>query len=336
MPDRLRVGVIGLGAFGESHIRAYQGLPFVEIAAVASRSSERAMEIAKRYNIPSWYGSYGELISNESIQAVSITTAESEHREPAVEALAVGKHVLVEKPLASTAEDASAILAAARNASGILMPGHVLRFDPRYASLRSAAVSGAFGRLVSLSARRNRSATLIPGYSRVHPALVTAIHDIDIMLWTNESGIRSVYAIDRLASRDNGAHGLWSVLEFADGTVATIESSWLVPDTAGRATDDAFQAVGLEGTGRIQLDTPSLQLWRGDRSEAPDVNYEPVLHGVVTGALRDELSHFAQCALTSTPSRIVTPEDGANALAVVLAIVESAQQGQPVVPQPRV
>ena len=330
MLDRLRVGVIGLGAFGESHIRAYQGLPNVEVAAVASRSSDRAAAIAERYGISSWYGSHDALIADDSIAAVSITTAEDEHRGPAVASFEAGKHVLVEKPLATTLEDAEAIVAAARSSSGILMPGHILRFDPRYASVRAAAVSGELGRLVSLSARRNRPAGLIASHGRVHPALITAIHDIDIMLWIAGSDVRSVYATDRLADRDGGAHGLWGLLEFNDGTMATIETSWLIPASAGIATDDAFQVVGLNGTAKIQLDTPALRVWTERGSEAPDVSYEPVVHGTVVGALRDELAHFVQCAMSDTPSPIVTPEDGANALAVVLALIESAKQGQAV------
>lgn len=327
---RLRVGIIGLGAFGESHIRAYWALPHVKIAAVASRSPDRASEIAARYGIPAWYGSHDELIADETIDAVSVTTAEHEHREPVVKALGAGKHVLVEKPLASTLEDARAILDAACGASGILMPGHILRFDPKYAAAREAAASGQLGRVVSIAARRNRPQSLITTYSRVHPALVTAIHDIDIMLWIAGKDVRRVHAIDRIAARDDGAHGLWGLLEFADGTVGTVETSWLLPDAAGIATDDAFQITGLAGTVKVQLDTPPLRILREGGSHAPDVSYEPVLHGVVGGALRDELAHFASCALAGTPSTVIMPDDAYAALAVVLALIDSATSGAPV------
>lgn len=327
---RLRVGIIGLGAFGESHIRAYQGLPDVKIAAVASRSPQRAREIAARYDIPAWYGSHDELIANETIDAVSVTTAEHEHRDPVVKALGAGKHVLVEKPLASTLEDARAILDAACEASGILVPGHILRFDPKYAAAREAAVSGQLGRVVSIAARRNRPQSLITTYGRVHPALVTAIHDIDIMLWVSGKDIHRVYAVDRIADRDNGAHGLWGLLEFADGTVGTVETSWLLPDAVGIGTDDAFEIIGVTGTAKVQQDPPPLRILGADGSQAPDVSYQPVLHGVVSGALRDELAHFASCALAGTPSAIIMPDDAYAALAVVLALIDSAASGAPV------
>jgi UDP-N-acetylglucosamine 3-dehydrogenase len=328
--QRLRVGIIGLGAFGESHIRAYSGLPQVDIAAVASRSPQRAREIAGRYGIPTWYGSHEELIADDTIDAVSVTTAESEHREPAVAALRAGKHVLVEKPLASTLADARAITEAARASSGILMPGHILRFDPAHAAARAAAVSGELGRIVSITARRNRPQRLIATHGRVHPALVTTIHDIDVMLWVAGKDVRRVHAVDRLASRDGGAHGLWGLLEFADGVVGTVETSWLLPESAGISNDDSFEITGLTGTVKVQLDTPALRVWRQGGSQAPDVRYEPVVHGVVGGALRDELSHFASCALAGTPSTIITADDACAALAVVLALIESAATGAPV------
>ncbi|HEV2107739.1 MAG TPA: Gfo/Idh/MocA family oxidoreductase [Thermomicrobiales bacterium] len=311
---RLRVGVIGLGTFAESHIRAYQSLPNVEVAAVASHSRERAAAIATEYGIPTWYESYDALIGDASVEAISVTTAESDHRDPAIQALAAGKHVLVEKPLAATTADAQAIVDAAREASGILMLGHILRFDPKYAAIREAAVKGELGRLVSLSARRNRPRSLIAGYDRVHPALVTAIHDIDIMLWVAQRRVRWVRAVDRLADRDGGAHGLWGLLEFEGGLVGTIETVWLVPDAAGIRTDDAFEAIGLEGTAKLQLDVSALRLWRTQGSEVPDTSYEAPLHGAMAGALKEELAHFVACALSGKPSPVVRAEDGLNAL----------------------
>jgi predicted dehydrogenase len=327
---RLRVGIVGLGAFGESHIRAYRALPNVEIAAVASRSPARAKEIAEIYGIPAWYGSHEELIADATIDAVSVTTAEHEHRAPAVTALRSGKHVLVEKPIATTLDDAEAILAAAREASRILMPGHILRFEPKYAGAREAAASGALGQIVSISARRNRPRGLIATHGRVHPALITAIHDIDIMLWTAGANVHRVHAIDRIAGRDDGAHGLWGLLEFANGVVGTIETSWLLPDAAGIGTDDAFQVTGLDGTAKISLDAPAFRIWDANGGQAPDVSYEPVLHGVVSGALRDELAHFASCALAGTPSPIISPDEARAALAVVLGLIDSAARGEPV------
>ncbi|HEV2128431.1 MAG TPA: Gfo/Idh/MocA family oxidoreductase, partial [Thermomicrobiales bacterium] len=137
-----------------------------------------------------------------------------------------------------------------------------------------------------------------------------------------------VQAIDRLASRDAGAHGLWGLLEFENGTVGTIETVWNLPAGAEIATDDALNVIGTDGVARTQLDPAPLRIWTGEGSGFPDVTYGPEVHGAVTGALGTELAHFAQCALAGTPSPIVTPEDGALALAVVLALIEAAGTGE--------
>lgn len=136
------------------------------------------------------------------------------------------------------------------------------------------------------------------------------------------------------SGRDEGAHGLWRMLEFTDGTVGSIETSWLMPASTGITTDDAFHITGLDGAARIQMDSPALRLWTTNHSDAPDMSYEPLLHGTVSGALRDELSHFVHSAATGTASSVITQEDGVNALVVVLALIDSAQLREAVTPRP--
>ncbi len=320
------MGVIGLGAFGESHVQAFRGLPHADVVAVASRSGEHARAVAARYDVPRWYEGYAGLIDDPMIEAVSVATAESDHREPAVAALRAGKHVLVEKPMASTLADALAIVDAARRSSSLLMPGHILRFETKYAAMKNAVDAKVLGRLTAISARRNRPRSLVTSHGRVHPALVTAIHDVDVMLWLTGDRVRTVRAIHRLSDRDDGAHGLWALLEFEHGTVGTLETAWTVPDEVGLGADDAFEVIGRSGTAKIQFDVPAFRVWRRSGVHVPDVSYEPRVHGAVTGALKEEVSYFATCALTGTPPSVVTPTDGLNALVVVLALIESAER----------
>jgi UDP-N-acetylglucosamine 3-dehydrogenase len=324
--DRLRVGVVGLGAFGESHLRAYRGVPQVDVVAVASRSGGRAREVAGRYGVPQWHEGYQSLIDDPSIDAISVTTAETDHLAPTLGALAVGKHVLVEKPLAATLDDAVAMVEAARRSTAFLMPGHILRFEAKYAALKTAVAANQIGTIVSLSARRHRPRVLISSHRRVHPALVTAIHDVDVMLWLAGDRVKSVRAHHRLAQRMDDAHGLWALMKFEGGAIAVLETAWMLPDGAGLGTDDAFTVIGSTGLARVQFDFPAMRVWTSAGAETPDVSYEPMLHGAVSGALRDELSAFATSALTGVKPTVVAPEDGLTALAVVLAAIESAER----------
>ncbi|HYI24515.1 MAG TPA: Gfo/Idh/MocA family oxidoreductase, partial [Thermomicrobiales bacterium] len=104
-----RVGVIGLGAFGECHLDTLKGIPGADVVAVASRSSDRASDVATARGIPRWYGTYDALCNDPGIDAVIVATTEDQHVAPVTAALAAGKHVLVEKPLATTLDDALAI-----------------------------------------------------------------------------------------------------------------------------------------------------------------------------------------------------------------------------------
>lgn len=152
----MRVGVIGVGAFGESHVAAYCSLPYVTVAAVCSRDANRTQEVAARYHVSRWHTDYHEMLAQNELDAVSVVTPEDAHLGPTLAALQAGKHVLVEKPIATRLDEAEQMLAAARAAGVYLMPGHVLRFETRCAMVKEQLAAGELGRVVSISARRNR------------------------------------------------------------------------------------------------------------------------------------------------------------------------------------
>lgn len=323
----LRVAVIGLGAFGERHVATLASLPQVEVVAVVSRRPERAAEIAARYGIAAPFTDYALMFDAVQPDAVTVATAENAHRDPVIAALEAGASVLVEKPMASTVEDAQAMLEAAATAPGFLMPGHLLRFDARYAGIKATITAGEVGEIVSLVARRNRPRSLITSHGRVHPVLVTGIHDLDIMLWLTGQHVERVRAHHQLATRGSRGHGVWALLEFSGGAIGILETSWLIPERAGIETDDTFEVVGDRGTIRAPISAGALQIWREAGPISRDVGYEPLLHGQIAGALREELAYFTACARTGARPTIVTPRDGLNALVVAQAIIASAEQG---------
>src|SRR6185436_5083886 len=96
-----------------------------------------------------------ELLADPGVDAVNIVTMWDQHAAPTLAALAAGKHVFLEKPMASTLADCDAIVSAARSAKGFLMVGHICRFNPRYAAAKEAIAAGRIGKIVSLYARRN-------------------------------------------------------------------------------------------------------------------------------------------------------------------------------------
>ena len=128
--DRLRIGVIGLGWFGEIHCDAIIGIPNLELAALCTRTESRLGDLASKFGVKKTYTDYRALLADKDIDAVSIVTMWDQHTGITVAALKAGKHVFLEKPMASTVADCRTIIAAANDATGILQIGHICRFNP--------------------------------------------------------------------------------------------------------------------------------------------------------------------------------------------------------------
>lgn len=145
MTRRVNVGIIGTGGIAQCHLRAYSEMPGVKILAVADIIQERAEGAAQRWEVPNYFVDYHELLEIDEIEAVSVCTYNQAHRAPTVDALEAGKHVLVEKPMAATLEDATAMVRAARRSGKILMVAFHSRFRPDMKAAKSIVDSGVLG-----------------------------------------------------------------------------------------------------------------------------------------------------------------------------------------------
>ena len=324
----LRVGVIGTGSFGRKHVAVYSGLHDVQVAAVYDVDRDAARQVAREFGVPAVCESVEELVSLSGLDLVSVVTPEAHHVVPALAAIEAGLPVLVEKPLAATAADARRIVEAAEARGVPLMPGHVLRFENRYAYVAEQIRSGELGEIVTIRCRRNRPKSLFERYRRVHPALETMIHDIDIALWyMGETPVR-VHAWSRAVGGESTPNVVWAVLEFKGGALAFLETHWLTPDASGVLVDDGLEVVGTRGVVKLQLTDPGVQVW-GERGPAvPDLSYEPLLMGRAAGALREELAYFVECVRSGRRPDRVSARDGLAAVEVAQAVIERSAQGR--------
>lgn len=145
---RLRFGVLSTANIGRNQVNpAIQASRNAELVAVASREADRARDFAAGGSIPRWYGSYEALLEDPDVDAVYIPLPNSMHREWTVRAASMGKHVLCEKPLATTARDAVEMKAAAEANRIVLMEAFMYRFHPRTRRLRELVASGAAGEI---------------------------------------------------------------------------------------------------------------------------------------------------------------------------------------------
>lgn len=328
---QVNIGVIGLGWFGEKHCETLSGIPRVNLAAVCTRTHARLDEVGDRFGVPAAkrYADYREMLADPEIEAVSITTMWDQHVGPAVAALDAGKHVFLEKPMASTVEDCDAIVAAANRASGHFLTGHICRFNPRYAAAREAIAAGRIGRVISMYSRRNLPAWVGASVlDKIGPIIGDGVHDTDLMFWMSGSRAVSAYA-QTVQVRQHANPDLGQVMyRLENGASCILESVWCLPDTTPFQIDERLEIVGTEGSVSIHDTHPNLMIVDKEGSRCPDTTYWPDLRGQVRGALRDELEYFAEGIAKGERPTIITPEESREAVRACLAAEESARTGQ--------
>jgi UDP-N-acetylglucosamine 3-dehydrogenase len=326
----IRIGVIGLGWFGEIHCETIVGVPSLELAALCTRRPDRLKQQAAKFGVRKTYADYRDMLADPEIDAVSIVTMWDQHTAPAVAALEAGKHVFLEKPIASTVADAQKITAEGAKAKGNLFIGHICRFNPRYRMAKQQIDAGKIGKIVSLSSRRNIPAAWTPEIlNKIGPIVGDAIHDTDLMLWFTGDRVVSAYAqtvsVRNLKHPDIGQ----TMYRFAGGATATLETVWCMPEKTPFDIDERMSIIGTEGFIHVQDTFPNLGIAASDRFHSPDTTYWPEFDGARGGgALKAEFEYFADCTSKRKRPTIGTAEDATAALAATIAAEESARTGQ--------
>ena len=325
----VKYGVIGLGFFGDKHAEVLADMPGVELAAVCTRRPQRLQEVAELYGVPKTCTDYRELLADADIDAVSVVTHVNDHRDITVQALAAGKHVFLEKPMAGTVADCDAIVAAAESADGAFMVGHICRFDPRVHLAKNAVEEGRIGRIVSMHATRNLPAHISAEVlDKISPLMGDGIHDTDLMLWLTGSSVATVYA-QTVRVRDFRHPDIgWAMYRFDNGAIGVIESAWYLPENTSFTIDARMEIIGTDGA--IYIDCGNAGLTINDRAgiHKPDTVYWPMLFDRRVGALRDELAYFVDCVATGRTPDAITPEESRAAVAVMCAAERSAETGE--------
>ena len=327
--NSLRIGVIGLGWFGEIHCDAISAAPGLALAGLCTRTESRLTALGEKYGVDVLETDYRALLARDDLDAVSIVTMWDQHTGPTLAALAAGKHVFLEKPMASTVADCARIVAAADAAPGFLMVGHICRFNPRYAAAKREIEAGKIGRIVALSSRRNIPAAWTPAIlDKIGPIIGDAIHDTDLMLWFTGAKVVSAYAqtvdVRGLRYPDIGQ----TMYRFDSGATATLETVWCMPEKTPFDIDERMSIIGTEGFIHIQDTFPNIGICTKDGFRSPDTTYWPQLHGAVAGALREEFMYFARCVQGGVRPDIITPRESMAAVATTLAAERSAATGE--------
>lgn len=319
---KLGAAVIGCGIYGGVHARIYAADPRVELVSVWSRRRERAEAAAAKYGVeaaPSWE----QIASDDRVQLVSVATPDFAHTEPVLAALAAGKHVLVEKPMATSSGECRQMIEAARRTGVRLMVNFHQRWHPPFARAREAIVAGEIGKpssgYIRLSDRIEVATEWLPWAGQSGPEWFLLPHILDLARWLVGGEPRWVFAAATrgvLASRGVDCYDTVQAQVDFSGTICSFESSWILPASYPGLIDFEVQVQGTEG--RVDVSAGQEQV----RVAGKDYRTPLVLDFITEeGPIR----HFVDCVVNGRQPTC-SGEDGLVVTRMAEAAVQSIRE----------
>jgi predicted dehydrogenase len=319
----LRIAVAGLGYWGPNIARNFAALPDAELAWSCDASEANRARHAAAFPGTRFTDDLDEVLADETVDAVALATPVPLHAEMAVRVLRAGKHCFVEKPMATTASDAEAVVAAAEANGRTLMVGHLLEYHPGVVKLKQLIDDGELGRILYIYGNR-----LNLGKLRADENALWSLgaHDVSVLLRLAGEEPHEIHARGESYMREGIEDVVFCFLRFPSGLAAHLHLSWLDPHkerrftVVGESRMATFDDMALEGKITVydkgfdehsnsygEYITRSGDIWSPRIS-----NVEP---------LRTEIQHFVDCIRTGK-----TPiSDGVAGLRVV-RVLEGLQQ----------
>jgi scyllo-inositol 2-dehydrogenase (NAD+) len=335
----INVGVIGTGWCGGIRANTCASSALVGELHIAEVDVERLREVQKETNPTFATNDYHELISNDDIDAIMVsTTPETTHYPIARESLLAGKHVLLEKPLALTLHEADELIKLARDRDLKFTVGYSQRFNPKFAYIKKSLEEGTIGTPVSALISRHISRKLgdkIGGRIKLSPAAMEATHDIDIVLWCLEPA-RPIRVYSQVVSKVmHPTHGVddcqWIVVTMDDGTVFTIGAGWILPPAYPNFSSTWVEFVGSEGALIVDdshRDTVLTTMKGGIVHPMSTMPGESVGH-VYAGPMDAETVYFLESVSYDRPV-LVTAEQARRVMELYIAADLSAERNDAV------
>ncbi len=315
------VGVVGAGGIAQPHLQAWRDLGH---PALVFSTDGQAPAVAARHGARAC-GSLAELI--DRCEIVDVCAPTFVHESIVLAAVAAGRQVVCEKPLALSHSGAALMIEAAAAAGVQIYPGQVVRFFPAYAAARAAVVAGRIGRPSVLRLSRRGAWPVAPWFSdpELSGGLLVdqMIHDFDFARWT-AGEVVSVYA-KLLGGNGSPLIGL-VVLTHASGALSHLVGGW------GRRDERFRTSFSLAGdSGLIRHSSTANPVLAVDGPGSAEGNGALLPDTGADSPYRSELAEFA-AAFAGGPAPRVTAQDSLAALDIALAAAQSARTGQPVAP----
>lgn len=339
--EKLKFGVIGCGSFSDKHLSAMQRIDEIEVVAVCDNVIDLAKAQAEKYNIPSYYADYKELIARDDIFAVTLPLPDQVHREIAVAALKAGKHVFCEKPMALNMKDCRAMMDAEKESGKQLMIGQVCRYTPGFKLAKELVEAGEIGELFFVESEYAHDYSKLSGEGnwRVtperHPVIGGGCHAVDLLRWI-AGDPTEVYAI-----ANNKVLVDWPINDF---TVAVMKFPnnvcGKVMTSIGCKREYTMRTVlyGTKGTIITDNTSPTITLYKEqleNKEEFRGIEQQLIAMKLPVEINNHNVPYEIQDFIDAIKEnkRVSTPgEEGAKTVAVCRAIVESAAKGDKVTP----
>ena len=339
--DKIKVAILGAGFIADIHIESYHRfVANAEVVAVYTRDENKAKAFAEKHQVRQWFSDIDVLIENSGCDVVDICLPNFLHANATLKAAAAGKHIIIEKPLAVTLEDADEMIAACRKANVKLMYAEELCFAPKYERVRHMVKEGAIGEIYMLKQAEKHSGPHSDWFYDIDLSgggvlMDMGCHAVAWFRWMlNNAKAVSVYATmstvlhkGRTKAEDNSV----VIIEFENGVTAVAENSW----AKHGGMDDKSEVYGTGGVVYADLFMGNAAIaysknGYGYAMEKADTTVGwsfPVFEEVFNQGYPHELQHFIDC-VQHDKQPVVTGDDGRAVLEIIYAAYASAAQGK--------
>ncbi|PWV74745.1 Predicted dehydrogenase [Prauserella marina] len=301
----MRVLVVGAGLMGGLHAKAVKHSDTATLCGVVDLDIARVGVVAADLGAPG-FTDLSRALAELKPDVAIIATPDSAHRVPASMAIEAGISVLVEKPLATTVDDAMSMVELAERRRVGLMTAHLTRFYPRYLAVADAVESGDLGAPVMLTTSTWGPRGLGERVSATtNPLWHLAIHDIDTIQWLTGGVIAEVDGAQLIESA-SGAAAFAATGVLSTGAGFHLAAGWTLPEGAAPRWD--LKVHGESGVAQAAWSSDGVAVYTPGRVDNPDCLAWPEARGSIQGALRAELDHFINSTVNDRPYAITTDE----------------------------
>ncbi len=349
---KLRIGLVGAGNIAGAHLEAYKSVPNAEIVAICDINPEVLAETAAKYGIEKTYPNETEMIKNEQLDAVDVCVWNCSHASCSIEALDAGLHVLCEKPMATSAAEAEAMLEAAKRNDRLLMIGFVMRFDSETIIAKDFIDKDYLGDIYYSKATYLRRHGAPGGWfsdksrSAGGPVIDLGVHVIDLTRYLMGSPKPvSVYAVtqDKLKNRpflktdvvwrakDSTDDDIYDVEDFAVALIKYEDGQTTLLETSYSLNGEECTKKEVFGTkGGMNLNGADMKIYTVVNDYLADISPKTTSYKNYKPLFDAEMAHFVDCVLNGTECK-ATAEDGIVVMKILDAIYESARTGHEVI-----